>query len=130
MNAEAYLHIVMDAYRGDVVSLPGKLDVVDGRPHRSDGEGCESLVTVRMEAGAQMPDLPHATSWHVRFVGPNRALDARTSDGTLKSLRWDGGGFTATLDASAVLASLDVGREVAASRVTHVLVVPEPRDEG
>jgi len=135
MDAEAYLHIVMDAYHGDVVSLPGRLEVVRDAPAASDdaaagaGPSPHPLVTVRVEASEPMPDPPVAEGWHVRFVGRNRALDARTSDGTLKSFAWQGSGFTATLDAGTALSSLGLGPDAAARRVTHVLVVPELRRE-
>jgi len=127
MDAEAYLHIVMDAYRGDVVSLPSRLDLVEDGAPAGDGGAEDAVVTVRLAPASALPELPAADAWHVRFVSPGGVLDARTSDGTLKRLRLADGALTVTLDAGEALASLDVERGVAAKRVTHVLLVPESR---
>lgn len=125
MDAEAYLHIVMDAYQGDVVSLPGRLEVVHPGSGEEGGHGRGAPTTVRVEANERLPEPPRAEAWHVRFVGRTRALDARTSDGTLVRLEWGERGLTVTFQGTDALASLDVGPDATGERVTHVLVVPE-----
>lgn len=129
MDAEAYVHIVMNAYHGDIVSVPGRLRVLQRAGDEGDGggDGSRPLVTVRVELTAELPEPPSAEAWHLRFVGNAGSMDARSSDGTLGSFRWNGSGFTATVDAADALAALDVPPEVGAARVTHVLVIPEGR---
>lgn len=122
MGVEAYVHIVLDAYRGDVVSLPGRLELVGDGPAVAGEHG--PPVTVRVTCVAEPRHRPRAGAWRVRLVGPKRALYARTSDGTLESLRWDDGGFTVTLRGD-VAAVLGAGRRGSAGWAVHVLLAPE-----
>jgi len=137
MDVDVYVHIVMDAYHGDVVTLPGKVTVPSSEPgpaaagKRAAGAQAagEPVITVRLEAGAALPVQPEAEGWHLRFIGPRRAVDARSSDGTLAELRWEDHALTARVRIAEIAPDLDVDPAVAARRVTHVLVVPE-RDKG
>ena len=132
-GSDAVLHLVMDAYHGDVVSVPARVEVLvatRGVPVGGAAPGCEArpgatLLTVRVAAGRPLPDPPSATTWHVRFVGRARALDARTSDGSLLDLSWDDGALVATLQPPDWFDELGVEPDVLATRVTHVVVVPE-----
>lgn len=129
MDVEAYLHIVLDAYHGDVVSLIGRVDVQTGAPlDGAESAPADGLVTVRVAAGEAVPRPPDGDAWLVRLVGPGGALDARSSDGTLKSLRWDAGGLTATLDPGDAAGVLGIGSKSGRAHVMHVLVLPEPRE--
>ena len=132
------LHLVMDAYHGDVVSLPAQVEVVastlrgsgdHGAVGEADGalapEGELPLLTVRVAVQRELPEPPAAHSWHVRFVGKARALDARTSDGSLVDLRWDDEGLRVVLQLPEYIEEMDVRPEALAARVTHVVVVPE-----
>lgn len=155
------LHLVLDAYHGDVVSLPAAVAVLaagdgapfgaspagvgpgaggagrepgpDGRTEEGGGdadwrlaasEDGVPLLTVRVAADDPLPSRPDVAGWHVRFVGRLRAVDARTSDGSLRVLDWEPNGFVATLLPPPWLAELDPP-QVLATRVTHVVVVPE-----
>lgn len=143
MNAEAYLHIVLDPYRGEIVSALGRLEVLSAERHGDDGKvgdgasdapAAPRLVTVRVasEPGLLGPEALEplaADAWHLRFVGRRRALDARTSDGSLKSLAWDDAGFTATVDPGDALTALGIRPEAAAAYVRHVLAMPEAAEE-
>ena len=151
-SAGATLHVVMDAYHGDVVSLPAHVEVLsagslrtsdevampaseagiergagtsaDHATEASQADGFE-LLTVRVEAGRPLTARPQADAWHVRFVGRLRALDSRTSDGSLLGLAWDDSGFVATIQPPEWFAEFDDTPTVLATRVTHVVVVPE-----
>jgi hypothetical protein len=153
----------MDAYHGDVVSVPARVEVLTWRPiellddpgswqagpelgagPEAAGEGPVAawaaeagwgaeglpLLTVRVAAGEELPQAPDAEGWHLRFVGRLRALDARTSDGSLLELSWEDGGFVATLHPPDWLEELPDAPPVVATRVTHVVLVPESDTEG
>ncbi|MEJ2359634.1 MAG: hypothetical protein P8Y13_16360 [Deinococcales bacterium] len=146
-RASATLHLVMDAYHGDVVSVPARVEVLSWRPSDAlDEAGAEPdwepsagagaalvgwnveglpLLTVRVAAGDALPTPPGAEGWHLRFVGRLRALDARTSDGSLLDLSWEDGGFTAILHPPDWLQELPDDPSIVATRVTHVVLVPE-----
>jgi hypothetical protein len=123
----------MDAYHGDVVSVPAQVAVLAASHGIPLGEGALSdgspvgstLLTIRVAASRPLPDPPSVTTWHVRFVGRARALDARTSDGSLLDLSWEDGALVATLHPPDWFDELGVEPEVLATRVTHVVVVPE-----
>jgi len=129
----AVLHLVTDAYHGDVVSMPARVDVlaatpgVPGEDGRLPGEAPQgtTLLTIRVAAGGPLPDPPDTAAWHLRFVGRARALDARTSDGSLLELTWEEGALIATLHPPDWFDELGVEPDVLATRVTHVVVVPE-----
>ncbi len=152
-SAGATLHVVMDAYHGDVVSIPVHVEVLSAgslpawdeaampAAHTGIGRGAGTssehatdafqadgfpLLAVRVEAGRPLADRPDADAWHVRFVGRLRALDSRTSDGSLLGLTWDDSGFVATIQPPEWFAEFDATPAVLATRVTHVVVVPEP----
>lgn len=125
MDGKAFLHIVLDAYRGEIVSSAGRLEILNGEPKQADGDARGKLVTVRVDSTPGWLEPVAADGWHVRFVGRRRALDARTSDGSLRSIAFDDAGFTVTIDPGDVLVSLGLEPERAASLVKHVLVMPE-----
>ncbi len=158
VRGAATLHVVMDAYHGDVVSVPVHVEVLawkpselvdedddlQAEPGRGAGAGAPSeasatawgaeigweaeglpLLTVRVAAGDELPEAPDTEGWHLRFVGRLRALDARTSDGSLLELAWEDGGFVATFHPPEWLEELPDAPPVVATRVTHVVLVPE-----
>ena len=128
----------MDAYHGDVVSVPARVDVLavtpsgagpDGGSLGDDPQGTP-LLTIRVAAVRPLPEPPESAAWHLRFVGRARALDARTSDGSLLELSWEDGGLVATLQPPDWFEELGVEPDVLATRVTHVVVVPESSADG
>ncbi len=136
-GSEAVLHLVMDAYHGDVLSMPAQVAVLAVSHGVPEGDGAldgvladgpapgTTLLTIRVAAGRTLPNPPGAAAWHVRFVGRARALDARTSDGSLLDLSWEDGALVATLHPPDWFDELGVDPDVLATRVTHVVVVPE-----
>lgn len=120
------LHVVMDAYRGEVISVPVRVEVVDGVAREAPAfpDGPPSL-TIRVVSQRPLPALSDSTAWHVRFVGRVRALDVRSSDGSLVAMHWQDGGFVAVLHPPEYVEAMDVPAEELARRVTHVVVVPE-----
>jgi hypothetical protein len=154
---ETTLHLVTDPYHGDVVSVPARVEVVrvdpglpwddlDAPPDGVGGSGTGMAgpapgngsgaalprLTVRVHASAELPPPPASHTWHVRFVGRARALDARSSDGSLLEFVWRDHGLVVTLQPPDWFEELGVEPAVLATRVTHVVVVPElmnPSDE-
>ena len=139
-----------DPYHGDVVSVPARVEVVrvdpglpwddlDAPPGGAGASGTGAggpapgngsaaalpRLTVRVHATAELPPPPASHTWHVRFVGRARALDARSSDGSLLEFVWRDHGLVVTLQPPDWFEELGVEPAVLATRVTHVVVVPE-----
>lgn len=124
------LHVVMDAYRGEVVSVPITIEVVAGAAGEGP-PGADALDpwTIRVASQRELPELADGGRWHVRFVGRARALDVRSSDDSLVELRWRDDGFDAVMVPPEYVLEMDVPPEQLVRRVTHVVVVPEAAAE-